>query len=174
METTMKYYFTITLGFLILATPAFACNNQIPLSEAIKAVNLEPGAGGKSCADLPQEECLCFDGIDWHAAEIVTVQIADESKPIYSGECPQGQDGCLPAGYELKEAKALQHDQVKLAARVQADAQEEAAREQRKQERREAREGLKNCISNIDAVSTQPAKVNAVKACLQGLIRIIE
>lgn len=66
------------LIFLLSFSSAFACNNTIPISEAIKAINLEPNAGSKSCTDLPNEECYCYDGIQWETAELVTVIEQDE------------------------------------------------------------------------------------------------
>jgi hypothetical protein len=55
---------------LLYSLLSFGCMNTIPLSEAVKAVNLEPNAGSKSCKDLPNEPCLCFDGIDWEEVEL--------------------------------------------------------------------------------------------------------
>lgn len=64
----------LVIALLVAASPALACRNTIPLSEAQKAVALVDGAGSKTCADLKQEPCLCFDDLacDWDGAEIVS------------------------------------------------------------------------------------------------------
>ena len=66
----MKAY--ISLLVFIFGFNAFPCQNKIPLSEAEKAINKNPGAGSRSCASLANEECLCFDGIDWDYAKIIS------------------------------------------------------------------------------------------------------
>lgn len=63
---------------------AFACLNTIPESEAVKAIRLEPGAGSKTCADLPEETCHCFDGIDWDVAEIREEIVAPDGGEPYT------------------------------------------------------------------------------------------
>jgi hypothetical protein len=68
----------------LISFNSYACLNKLPLSEVQKAINLEAGAGAKSCADLPEEDCLCYDGIDWHTAEIKDEII--NGKPIYSAK----------------------------------------------------------------------------------------
>jgi len=67
----MKHLITI---LILLATTfsTYACNNTLPLSEVEKALALEPNAGAKSCADLPDEQCLCYDGIDFEASILIT------------------------------------------------------------------------------------------------------
>lgn len=69
---------------LILSAQAFPCANTLPLSEVQKAIALEPGAGSQSCAQLSQEQCLCFDGITWEAAELQDELIPGE--PAYFKE----------------------------------------------------------------------------------------
>lgn len=69
----MKYLFLILISF-----PAIACNNFIPHSEMLKAIALEPNAGTITCAQLPEEECYCFDGINWEYAELVTEITQDD------------------------------------------------------------------------------------------------
>lgn len=46
------------------------CLNKLPQSEVTKALNLEPNAGSISCAQRPNEECICYDGIDWTTANL--------------------------------------------------------------------------------------------------------
>lgn len=62
---------TLIVFAIIFSFQSHACMNRIPLSEAVKAINLEPNAGSKTCQDLPKEDCVCFDGIEWETAEIV-------------------------------------------------------------------------------------------------------
>lgn len=68
----MKY-----LILLLISFPVFACMNQIPESEARKAISLEPNAGSKSCKDLPDEKCVCYDGIDFRDAELIDNLVLD-------------------------------------------------------------------------------------------------
>jgi hypothetical protein len=89
--------FLWTLALTVFSMNAIACKNYLPLSEAVKAVNLEAGAGKIQCKDLPSEQCLCFDGIVWQAAEIVDVMIDDTANPIMSkseAEPCSGQADC--------------------------------------------------------------------------------
>lgn len=70
--------------FLSLFTfNALACMNYIPASSAIHYMN-NPGAPGiaKTCQDLPNEECLCFDNISWETAELIDNMVDDTSNPI--------------------------------------------------------------------------------------------
>lgn len=69
----MKYI--ILLFFISL--PVLACQNSIPMSEVVKAIALEPNAGSKSCKDLPLEECVCYEGIDWRDADLVDNMVLD-------------------------------------------------------------------------------------------------
>jgi hypothetical protein len=65
----------ILILVFIFSFNSFACRNFIPESEARKAVALEPDAGSKTCQDLPQEKCLCFDGVDWRDTDLVDGQL---------------------------------------------------------------------------------------------------
>lgn len=62
----MKY---IILFIVLFSVNANACLNKIPLSEARKAVALEPNAGSKPCDG--SEPCLCFDGVDFEVVDLV-------------------------------------------------------------------------------------------------------
>ncbi len=53
----------ISIALLLFSSPAWACINQLPESEVIKAVALVPGAGAFTCAQKPAEPCVCFDGV---------------------------------------------------------------------------------------------------------------
>lgn len=78
----MKFIILIILFFSF--QNVFSCQNFLPLSEVVKAVNLDAGAGSVTCEQLPQEQCLCYEGINWHTAEIVDNQVDDLTKPLYS------------------------------------------------------------------------------------------
>lgn len=165
---------------LFFFTDAFACRNFVPESEAVKYITAaefgQSVPGGKSCAEAQGEQCLCFDEIEgWDVAAIVDAYADDLSKPIYLTECPQGQDGCAPVGYEqFKSGKKLANDPAKLAAKLQREAQEEVAAAQKLLEKKEAKTRLKGCVAGIDAVSTQVAKVNAVRNCLADFVKTLE
>jgi hypothetical protein len=73
----MKRLF-IYLGFLMLSMSVFACQNSLPESEVIKAIALVPGAGSKSCADLPKEKCHCYDGRDWETTSLVNGELVED------------------------------------------------------------------------------------------------
>lgn len=81
----MKVYICLCLG-IIFSTSSFACRNQLPESEVIKALNLEPNAGSKSCADLPEEKCVCYDGIDWRDAELIDGELVHNSDKAFARE----------------------------------------------------------------------------------------
>ena len=62
----------ISILLILFSSASFACENWIPKSEAIKAINQVPNAGSKTCKDLRSEKCFCFDEIsEWEYAEIV-------------------------------------------------------------------------------------------------------
>jgi hypothetical protein len=69
---------------LILHPAAQACRNKLPMSEVVRAISFEPGAGSVSCEQKPEEECLCYEGVPWEAAEIVDEYI--NGKEIWSAK----------------------------------------------------------------------------------------
>lgn len=100
----MKLYklFLITL-MITQASYVFAkCENKISISQAIKVINLEP-AGFPKC--LPNEQCLCYDGIQWEGAELVDNYVDDITKPIYEAKSNvtlcSGEEACRLALSEL-------------------------------------------------------------------------
>lgn len=167
---------TFILGLLMISTPAFACRNSVPQSEAekyIAAAELGQSVpGGPSCVDKLEEACLCFDAIDgWDVAAIVDEYVDDLTKPIYLSECPQGKAGCVPAGYEQYKSgrKILANDPQKVIAKIERLAQEEAAKQARDLERQKAIMELKtSCNSGIDAaVDGAPNSVAGVKSAIK-------
>lgn len=64
-------------SFLFLSLPAFSCVNTIPQSEAEREIKKIPASTTLSCGDLPDEPCLCFDGIILEAAELVDNEVVD-------------------------------------------------------------------------------------------------
>ncbi len=77
----MKY---LSLILLLFSSSSWACINQLPESEIIKAVALTPGAGTVSCAQKPDEACVCFDGIPgWEVMAYGLVTEDDPSRPIF-------------------------------------------------------------------------------------------
>jgi hypothetical protein len=71
---------------ILISLPVFACKNRIPESEARKAIALEAGAGSKSCADLPDEKCLCYDGVDWYSVDLIDGQLIENSDKKFAKE----------------------------------------------------------------------------------------
>jgi hypothetical protein len=64
----------IALGLLTIFTcRAFACRNQVPRSEAQRYIDACPSGVPAlyTCADKPDEPCLCFDQVDdWCTSKI--------------------------------------------------------------------------------------------------------
>ena len=76
----MKY---IILTALIFSSISYSkCKNKLPMSEVVKAMNLEAGAGKVKCKEKPKEQCICFDGIKWETAKVVDRYIENKEKPI--------------------------------------------------------------------------------------------
>lgn len=78
--------FIISIAIMAISLPAFSCRNTIPLSEAKKAVALEPNAGSKTCADLPREKCLCFDGVDWRETDLIDGELISNPDKKFARE----------------------------------------------------------------------------------------
>lgn len=148
----MKYI--LLTFFTIFVTNSFAnCKNKLPLSEVQKAINLEAGAGKFKCKDKPDEQCVCYDGINWHGAELVDRYADDYDKPIKEKqdiEACDGESNCqeklsqkdcgmneayydaeftqvwcsVITGYEQKlDGKKLVNDQARIDAHNQAQVQ---------------------------------------------------
>jgi hypothetical protein len=116
----MKYI----LITLLLINHAYACMNKISYSEAVKAINLEVAKAG--CQ--PNEECLCYDTIDFRTHDLVDNMIDNPDAPIYEigeiilediivNECDEEDDECEPEisqvmtcadGFELIESQCKQ------------------------------------------------------------------
>jgi hypothetical protein len=146
----MKNFIT-ALGFLFLSTPAFACLNKVPKSEAVRyidAANIGQSVpGGASCEEKPDEPCLCFDEIDgWDVARVS----ADESG-----------------------ADVLVNDPAKVAAKAARVKAEKDAQDVTVKSYRDAIERLKDGCPAIDAATTNASLKTAVKACILDLIRSV-
>lgn len=85
----MKY---LIISAFLFSLNSLACQNTIPQSEAVKAIALEPNAGSKSCADLPEEKCLCYDGIDFRDAEIADNEVLDFIRKDQAQSCADESD----------------------------------------------------------------------------------
>lgn len=129
----MKLAFILSL---LISSQALACLNTLPISEARKAIALEPGAGAKSCKDLPEEQCLCFDGVDWEQAELkeilTPVCSTNEQDETTCEDKPSGQ-------FELKENQAK-----KKAKEDKKKADEDAAKKIK-----EAKEALQTTFKEM-------------------------
>lgn len=108
----------IIIVSLFSSSFSWACMNSIPKSEAEKAIALVPGAGSKSCKDLPYEDCLCFDGIEWDTAKI------EDGALVVDAEKKAAKDAKIAAAAAEAEKRRL----VRLArkARIEAAAPESA------------------------------------------------
>lgn len=114
----MKYLLLLLISVNVHA-------NSLPLSEILKAINLEPNAGSISCAQLPEEQCISYEGIEWEAAILID-EVDDIG--IYTGK------------------KLLRHSPVRKAAKEakeQAEKDAEDAEKNKKQLIREKLKGIK-------------------------------
>jgi hypothetical protein len=114
MKFITKYlgnYMKLLFLLLVFMAPTLAkasCNNEIPLSFAQEIIaaqdytQLTP----KQCKDFPQEECLCFQGLNLAAIEIVDEII--DGAPIYT---VNSQVGCTDELDCLAKQQALVCDE---------------------------------------------------------------
>lgn len=75
------------LILLFISTSVFAdCLNKLPESEIVKYINATDAivGSGITCADRPQEKCICFDGVDeWGGLVIENEMINDLDRPKF-------------------------------------------------------------------------------------------
>lgn len=178
----MKYI--ISLLVLLFSFTSFACMNKIPRSEAIKAMSLEPNAGSKTCAELPDDPCYCYDGIDWHSAEEAEEVFFDFENEIlceteeecslrfaeYS--CAKGErknyGTFLRCEWESRREKKLVNNPVKKAAREQKEKEAEIARNVLLEKRNQAKERVK--LLDLNKTLTTKQITDALKD-FQEIIR---
>jgi hypothetical protein len=97
------------LFLLLLSLPALACNNPVSIVEAQKAVDSLPFKA-HDCK-WGEVDCLCYDTVDWRAAEIVDNYV--NGTPIYT---INSQVSCLDeADCKLKQSE-LVCDEVFVSA----------------------------------------------------------
>lgn len=169
----MKKMFALIL--LFSTAHILACSNFIPESEALKAINLEPNAGSKSCADLPDEKCFCYDGIDFREAEFADNMILDFIRKEKAEFCLDEAD-CLAK--EAAQAcdlgkvirtesevycavEAYKKDGLKLVNNPERKAAREAtekALEEEKKAKDEAKRAAKERIKVLDLSKTLTTK----------------
>lgn len=72
--------FLTLIIFSLMSWDTFSCQILVPTSEAKRVIQALPNGVPPlwSCADKPEEHCLCADGIVWEHAEIVTEITQDE------------------------------------------------------------------------------------------------
>ena len=116
----MKTLHKSILIFVLLTSTVLACRNKVPESEALRYMTAAPNGVPSlfQCKDKPLEACLCFDEVEsWEVVEIQDVFGDNIDAPIYSSECPQGQESCEPIGYDqILVGKKLVNNPVKLEA----------------------------------------------------------
>ena len=55
---------------IFISLPVFACKSKAPES-IVKAMTLGQSVTGKDCSELPEEKCVCFDGIDVMDSDLI-------------------------------------------------------------------------------------------------------
>lgn len=109
----MKFIFLLLVFFSFNSYGS--CQNKIPYSEAVKAIAMEPNAGSKTCTDLPSEECMCYDGIIFEAAQIVDgPEVLDYIAKLQT-------ESCVKVESEDLEFNQYQDCDTKFAALVCAE-----------------------------------------------------
>jgi hypothetical protein len=89
----MKYVLLILAILIIAFNHAQACKNSAPES-VVRAMTKEQEIEGKECKDLPDEQCICFDGIDVNSAELVDNMVLDFIRKENAVSCTDEAD-CL-------------------------------------------------------------------------------
>ena len=107
----------------IFSIPSIACMNKISLSEARKAIALEPNAGINPCDG--SEPCLCFDDIEWKAARLARKNGKDvlENDPIKLAPILAAKQ----ADDEARELKSIEIENVKTELRLLPESPERRA-----------------------------------------------
>lgn len=111
------------LIILLITFPVFACSNKIPTSEAQRYIEAMPNGVPPlySCADKPEEECICVDEIIWEQADFVTEITQDdlginiEKKVLKNSEAKKAQRQAE------KEAQKLADDDKKAKRKAAKD-----------------------------------------------------
>ena len=80
----MKY-----LIILLITFPVFACQIQVPTSEAQRYIEALPNGVPPlyKCEDKPEEKCHCADDVIWETAEFVDNEVLDYIKKIDAVSC---------------------------------------------------------------------------------------
>jgi hypothetical protein len=185
----IKYVILIFSLLIIAFHQVQACSNSIPMSEVVKAVALEPDAGSKTCADLPQEQCVCYDGIDWNSADLVDNEVVDFIRKEQVDSCASPEECQLKlealvcvkgkpimtesevyCAVEMmkKDGKKLVESPVKKAAKELKENDEKEALKLKLEARKLARERLK--ALNPDGART----IADLKAMVRDLIEAVK
>lgn len=80
----MKY-----LIILLITFPVFACQIQVPTSEAQRYLDALPNGVPPlfKCEDKPEEKCHCVDDVIWETAEFVDNEVIDYIKKVDAVSC---------------------------------------------------------------------------------------
>jgi hypothetical protein len=155
--------------------------NSLPESEVVKAINLEANAGSKSCADLPEEPCHNYKGIQWEFAELVENYVLDYVSQRQYESCLDEAD-CddkfsrivCSEGTEIKNYETLSVycavNVMKIEGKklVESESKKEAYKAARKAEKdaeddkKEAKKLLKLSIKEDIKTATTVAKLKAL------------
>lgn len=81
----------VTLLLIFVSTPAISCNSKAPESIIRAMVNGEQVVG-KDCSELPDEACICFDGIDLQDSEYVDNLVVDFVRKEQESSCLDDSD----------------------------------------------------------------------------------
>jgi hypothetical protein len=150
------------LLFLFLTAKSFACSNYLPISEAAKAVALEGGAGSKTCKELPEEECLCFDSIIWESAEIVDE--VGNGAPIYTVNNQQSCTLEIPVIEDQEPANTKTDCQLKLEALSCGENFEAILREDLLEVRCTRLDGYEQVLTGRKVLQNNPTKFATYQA----------
>ena len=177
----MKY-----LILILLSLNSFA---GIPISEVVKAINLEPNAGSITCEQLPQEQCFDYSGVNWHYAELIDNKVIDYISKVDEVACESELDcddkfAALDCAEKIKNyellsvycavpvmkigGKKLVENKAKKAAHEAAKVEEEAQELTKRDRKKAVRKALKE--ADLDGANS----IVKLKAIVKALIEAQE
>jgi uncharacterized protein YqgV (UPF0045/DUF77 family) len=123
------------LILLLITFPVFACQIQVPTSEAQRYIEAMPNGVPPlySCTDKPEEVCHCADAIIWEQAELVTE---------ISGDSDHG----------IIEMKVLKNSESKKAAHEAKVKADKDAEELKVKNKKDAKLAIKDKVKNATTI----------------------
>ncbi len=117
----MKYLIIL----LFSVSTALACKQSIPLNDISRALNPPVSGHYLKCEDFPQQECVCWDGIDFWTAELVYVS----GKPVLRESSIKKAEYLLTLQNEKIEESKKIAEEIKIQAKLREIAIKEIAKE---------------------------------------------